>query len=843
MSVSAGSTPQPSDRRIAAGIFFLVFALYVLTYVGAFKSNDERALFGGVDSFVKRGEFTVNQIYWDYTNVGMLTSQGDMVPNYEPAQMVAAIPLYLWGRALGAAAQGVMVFNAIVTAAAAALLFLCFLELEYGRRTATLGSLVFAFATLAWPYSRTFFREPLTMLAYLLTVYGLLRYRGFRYGAAPVQPTARRYRWLVLTGFALGLALITKQTSVALVPSLLVLAVAYEWRRPITAHEGSRGRVALRMAAAMLAPLALMLLLGRLYQVITLGGVEVFARNIVEYTTNPQLSQTVPARMMRAFLGITVSPYKGLFWYSPVLILGLVGAFPFTRRHRWEGLSFLLLIALHLLGYSRYNYWSAGVAWGMRYLLPVVPFLVLLAAPVWAWLLRERPAGSAPAPAGSPEKRPGEAKGSSRLLRWLGVAAIVLLIALSVAIQVLGIAVDLRTYEVRFLVEQAEVWGGIGQAIEALYLNPAYSPVLGHLRLLLAGTEPLDVAWVQHREMGTWAVAPQGLMLSLLFVGLAAAAFVAIWRRPERAGRIAAGMAVASIVFCTGLVAIYRHGDRRYDQYGADRLLRPMTETLAEVPCGWSDCSDALLVPDPVLTDYFLNYLSAPLVWYGVDPKPVDEGLMATVLERYPRVWLARDRNAQTDDQEDRRAVERYLAEHAYKLDEQTYDNWARLLQFSAAGTLAEEIHPQQALGDMTLVRARLGLERRQEGVGTASDPPNDGVVQARPGDTLQVGLTWRADQTPQATYTVFVQLLDGASQVVAQADRWPGDGLYPTAALSAGQVITDQLALPLDVAPGSYRLIAGLYRSDVEGLPRLSGPAGDTVLLGEVSVLESKNR
>ena len=147
-----------SDRLVAVGIFFLVFAIYVLTYVGAFKSNDERALFAGTDSFVKRGEFTVNQIYWDYTNVGMLTSNGDMVPNYEPGQMVAAIPFYLWGRALGASTQGVLFFNALVTAAAAALLYLCFVELGYRRRTATLGSLVFAFATLAWPYSRTFFR-------------------------------------------------------------------------------------------------------------------------------------------------------------------------------------------------------------------------------------------------------------------------------------------------------------------------------------------------------------------------------------------------------------------------------------------------------------------------------------------------------------------------------------------------------------------------------------------------------------------------------------------------------------------------------------------------------------
>ena len=69
---------------MAVGIFFLVLAAYSITYNGAFKSNDERALFSGIDSFVQRGQFTTNQIYWDYTHVGVFTTAGDMVPNYEP---------------------------------------------------------------------------------------------------------------------------------------------------------------------------------------------------------------------------------------------------------------------------------------------------------------------------------------------------------------------------------------------------------------------------------------------------------------------------------------------------------------------------------------------------------------------------------------------------------------------------------------------------------------------------------------------------------------------------------------------------------------------------------------
>ena len=216
---------------------------------------------------------------------------------------------------------------------------------------------------------------------------------------------------------------------------------------------------------------------------------------------------------------------------------------------------------------------------------------------------------------------------------------------------------------------------------------------------------------------------------------------------------------------------------------------------------------------------------------------------MEGLVERYPRLWLARDRSAATDDQEGRRELERYLADHAYKLQEQSYDNWARLLQFSAAGDPVEVSAPGQSLGDMTLERVRLGLER-----GLPPDLPpeellSDGRVQAQTGDTLQVGLNWRASEKPEANYTVFIQLLDDFSQVRLQRDRWPGDGLVPTASLAAGQVITDNLALPLDVPAGPYRLIAGLYRNDVAGLPRLTGPNGDYVLLGEIDVAPRDSR
>jgi 4-amino-4-deoxy-L-arabinose transferase-like glycosyltransferase len=798
--------PSVNDRRIAAGLFFLVLGVYLITYVGAFKSNDERAYFSGMDSFVKRGDFTANQIYWDYTAVGVLTTGGDMVPNYEPGQMIAPIPLYLWGRALGASVQGVLFFNAIVLAGAAALLYLCLIELAYGRRAALLGALVFAFATLAWPYSRTFFREPLTTFAYLLAFYALLRYR---------PPAARRWIWPALAGFGLGLAIVTKLISVGAIPGLALLAWGAEWRRG--PDEGRRlWPSRLRMALAAALPLIALLALYQLYTWMTLSGVETFGRNIVEYTTNPQLSQTVPMRMLRALAGITISPYKGLFWFSPVLLLGLVGAWPFIRRHRWEGLAALLIVVAHIVGYSRYNYWSGGVAWGMRYLLPITPFLVLLAAPVWEFLMGS---GGASSPA----------RAAGRIAAWA-------LIAVSLLIAVLGVSVDLLAWEVKWLLDNIPLWGGLGQAIEGLMLRPEHSPVLGHLRLLLSG-QPLDFAWVQRRPEGATAVVWSGLLVSLGLAAASFSAFVAIWRKPERAARLSALMTALFVAGASVLLLLYRQGDARFDKYDVNRFLQPMIADLAHARCERAGlgqtCADVFLMPDPALTDYFLNFLHAPLPWYSLEARPVDEALGERLAARYGQIWLGRDRNASADDQEGRREWERWLTDHAHKLDETRYEDWARLVRFSAAGAAAETARPGQTLGEFTLPEAAL----RIEGADRVPQPLDDGIAQARPGDILQVALTWRAERKPEANYTVFLQLLDEGSQVVAQSDRWPGDGLHPTADMAAGQTIVDRVALRLPERPGRYRLIAGMYRGDVEGAPRLDGPDGDFAQLADIIV------
>jgi hypothetical protein len=73
------------------------------------------------------------------------------------------------------------------------------------------------------------------------------------------------------------------------------------------------------------------------------------------------------------------------------------------------------------------------------------------------------------------------------------------------------------------------------------------------------------------------------------------------------------------------------------------------------------------------------------------------------------------------------------------------------------------------------------------------------------------VTLRWQASRVLHQDYTVFVQLLDATNQVVAQTDRQPQVGQWPTSTWRAGDVIEDVIELPPPTGEWS-QLIVGLY-------------------------------
>jgi hypothetical protein len=110
------------------------------------------------------------------------------------------------------------------------------------------------------------------------------------------------------------------------------------------------------------------------------------------YIENPSFAQahhaagfhglTLPH--LAAFPSFLVSPAYGLFAFSPVLALGLVGLWPLARRGPRRDAVLVGAVCLTLFVFlAGMSNWRAGWCVGPRYIAAVAPFLLLPIAKLW----------------------------------------------------------------------------------------------------------------------------------------------------------------------------------------------------------------------------------------------------------------------------------------------------------------------------------------------------------------------------------------------------------------------------------------------------------------------------
>ena len=233
---------------------------------------------------------------------------------------------------------------------------------------------------------------------------------------------------------------------------------------------------------------------------------------------------------------------------------------------------------------------------------------------------------------------------------------------------------------------------------------------------------------------------------------------------------------------------------------------------------------DAVILDAPNQWEVFTYYYPAQDIYpapYHPDPGATDE-FLAPLVGQYRRLFVLYWGDAESDPQ---RLVETWLAGHAYK----SSDRWYGRVRLATYGVAALPEEPAVALD------ARFGDDIQLRGYALIGD-------RFAPGDILPVTLFWEAQATVAERYKVTVQLLDGGGRLLAQIDTEPGDGLSPTDTWQPGQTLADRygLALPDDLPPGRYAIVAAMYRvSGGERLPVVVGGAlvGNHLTLKSVEI------
>lgn len=425
-------------RRLALGVFLLLFAIYALTSGGHTYSADEEAELATTQSLIIRQDpdLILNEGNDDKVNARIDGRDGRRVALSSLGQSIAAIPLDIAGRL---AAKTVhkdfapfteRVFfdwtNAWITALGSALFLLIAIELGASRRSALLLTLVYSLATMVWPHAKTSFSEPLT--ATLLLGSALAAIRFARVGSV---------RLAVISGALCAATMLVRPNSFIYIPVIGAYLMWVSYRA---------GKLRSSLIAGIWFSAGVLPLLG-LFLVSNWWRFGEFID--VAYPHFRFGAQYIP----RGLYGLFASPGKGIVFYSPPVLVGIAALVKPLRAIRAEVAMMAGLITVNALFFASYFQWHGDHAWGPRYMIMALPFMLLPLAP---------------------------RLGSKAWRRALVVTA-----ALGVMSASLAVLMNFNSY-------YPYVWKGLGAQIDEdgftywrkTHFDPYWSPLAGHVRML-----------------------------------------------------------------------------------------------------------------------------------------------------------------------------------------------------------------------------------------------------------------------------------------------------------------------------------------------------------------------
>ena len=402
-------------------LFFGITALCIATGSGHFYASDEEKMYAttlriwqavlALFDPSRSVEQPILSVYGPMQSlVALITLPiGTLLAQLGPAEMQAwllRMPA-TWG-------------NAVVVAAVATLLgWLVFQQTQRPLLGVAIAC-TYALGTPAWEYAGSFFSEPIASLWLLCAALPML---------LPVRSTAVSPRQLVLSGFACFPALLSK---IAVAPAIAVIGLC----------------VVIALAQQRAWPSLLRWCAGA-----ALGGVCFLAYNLFArgsllssgYNQSQQSFSIEWANITTGLQGQFFSSGKSIFLYAPLLVLWPVGVWLLRRDWRWSIAPLAVIAALTFI-HTNVVFWHGDGAWGPRYVVLSLPFMVLPVHAAYTWLAQQR-----------------------RGLRW-GVLGT--LLTLTLLVQIPGKTINPNAYIIDTRDERAR------------YYDPVQSPILGQWRML-----------------------------------------------------------------------------------------------------------------------------------------------------------------------------------------------------------------------------------------------------------------------------------------------------------------------------------------------------------------------
>ncbi|HOE62975.1 MAG TPA: PA14 domain-containing protein [Candidatus Sumerlaeota bacterium] len=478
-----------SERNLHWGlfVFFLLFyALFLGDYSKeSFYSSDEIFYFRLTQSLVERRSLAIEP-YLGYE-----------CSKYMPGQSLAGVPAYLAALAVGrifppadspiSTLLIVHLTNIFIGAWLCLVFFKFGRELGYSKNASIGGALILGLGTTLFPYSRQFFADPLTGLAILCGVRFLWKAAKGENGAA------------ILGGLCFGAAAFTKIDSVFLLLPVIIWFL-------LNCSKKAGGFI------AGLIPFGALILL---YNYLNYGSA----------ITPGYERQAFASPFLSGLFGLLISPSRGLFIYSPPVILFFMGMASFRKKYPALFSLCVGLILVKTAILAKWFSWQGGWCWGARLFLPVMPLMMLPAIDVLEnW------------------------QGFSRNTRFAATA----LIGAGLLVQLAGSMASPNKFN-------NDIWGMMHGNMNEFLFIPQLATIKGNLFLISQGQ--WDLAWVAALRNG-------GVAVKFLFiVHLAASLFfgglllreMGMGKKGWASALMADARAFAVPIICVPLIFITSH--------------------------------------------------------------------------------------------------------------------------------------------------------------------------------------------------------------------------------------------------------------------------------------------
>lgn len=740
----------------------LLFSLYLLSFSGRFHVMDEVAVFSVGHNLARYGDSDINQLIW--TNhwtphpPGVWGGDGNLYTKKAPGISLLVAPLIWLGHQVGV--DGVhsgLLIGALTSALIGGLLVIWLMDLGIGRGVALATALGYGLATIAWVYARMIWSLPVVGLALTASAWAIWRAQARSVANASPSHTPRLDTgWLWLAGLFAALTLILRYESLLFIGLLsLYLWSLSGWRGLLRGE--TMGRVGIFLLPSLLAAAGLLLFNQLRFRSLVDTG----------YTQELLFSPS-----WLSLYGLTFSPGQGLFVYSPLLLLALPGAVLVQRRWGRYGLLMLGLPVAGWLFYSTWFSWGGIWNWGPRFLLTILPLLML---PVAASL--------------------------QAMIRWpwgAGWLVAGILAGAGILLNLLGMLVDFNAYFSQV------------PSNRAFLLDWSHFAPLAHWRLFQAG-QPVDLIWLSRGPEG-WAVDWAGLGPALALLALASAGVIWAYRGGSRGAR---GFGPLMGMAGLGLLLTFLSLSGYQATAQAQRLSPGDAALLARLG-EQAQPGESLLIAAPPYGDFWeMNSLlmaRSPIamptyLWVEAGERAIlaqeREWLAQSVQARRGAIWL----------------LERWRDPLAPLSESQRWLESAAFLERSdrlpGSGDLSRYLRPADLAGAWATLPAQAHFEGDIRLTGLTLP---DGDALAPGAERLGLRLHWQAEDTIQAAQPLiaFLHLLpESGGPALAQSDRLLWDPALPDRGLlRAGEGVAQGhlLRLPGDLPPGGYVLVAGLY-------------------------------